>query len=266
LGDGQTAVLRVGIAGALGRMGRAVAAVLGERADVTIAAAFDRPESVGEALGALTLVSREAALPYCDVVIDFSSAAASADLAKAAASAGRPALVIGSTGWSEADELALRAAAKEVAIVRAGNFSLGVNVMAGLVEQTARRLAADGWDIEIFEAHHRRKVDAPSGTALMLGEAVARGRQVQLGQRQVRARDGVTGPRPEGAIGFSVMRGGGLVGEHQVVFAGEDEVLTLSHSARDRGLFARGAVAAAHWVVGKPPGLYDMMDVLGFRG
>jgi len=198
-------------------------------------------------------------------VIDFSTSAASAELATAAAAAGRPALVIGSTGWSEAEEAALRAAAHRVPIVRAGNYSLGVNVLAGLVEQAARRLPADAWDIEVFEAHHRRKVDAPSGTALMLGEAVARGRQVMLAEREIRARDGITGPRPEGAIGFSVMRGGGLVGEHQVVFAGDDEVLTFSHSARDRSLFARGAIVAALWIVRQPPGLYDMMDVLGFR-
>jgi len=133
------------------------------------------------------------------------------------------------------------------------------------VQQAARKLSARDWDVEVFEAHHRRKVDAPSGTALMLGEAAARGRQSELAALQVRGRDGVTGPRPDGAIGFSVMRGGGIVGEHSVVFAAEEEVLTLSHSARDRGLFARGAVAAALWVAGKPPGLYDMMDVLGFR-
>ena len=155
---------------------------------------------------------------------------------------------------------------RRIAIVRSGNYSLGVNILAGLVEQVARRLGPEDWDVEIFEAHHKRKIDAPSGTALMLGEAAARGRQTELAAVQVRARDGITGTRPDGAIGFSVMRGGGIVGEHQVTFAADDEILTLSHSARDRSLFARGAVAAALWVAGKPPGLYDMMDVLGFRG
>ena len=265
MNDRAATTLRIGVAGALGRMGKAVAALLAESADVAIAAAFDRPGSDGERAGALTLVGREAALARCDVVIDFSSSAASAALAEAAARAGGPALVIGSTGWTEAEEQMLHAAAAKVAIVRSGNFSLGVNVLAGLVEQAARRLPAEAWDIEIFEAHHRRKVDAPSGTALMLGEAAARGRQANLAARRLPAREGITGPRPEGAIGFSVMRGGGLVGEHQVAFAGDDEVLTFSHSARDRSLFARGAVAAARWVVSRPPGLYDMMDVLGFR-
>ena len=163
------------------------------------------------------------------------------------------------------EALRQRAAARRVAIVKSGNYSLGVNVLAGLVQQAAQRLSANDWDIEVFEAHHRRKVDAPSGTALMLGEAAARGRQSELAAVQVRARDGITGPRPQGAIGFSVMRGGGIVGEHSVTFAAEEETLTFSHSARDRSLFAAGAVKAALWVAGRPPGLYDMMDVLGFR-
>ncbi|WP_233243155.1 4-hydroxy-tetrahydrodipicolinate reductase, partial [Caulobacter sp. HMWF025] len=149
--------------------------------------------------------------------------------------------------------------------VRSGNYSLGVNMLLGLVKKAAAVLPAQDWDIEVFEGHHRRKIDAPSGTALMLGEAAAEGRGVVLAEVEDRVRDGVTGPRREGAIGFSVLRGGGIIGEHSVIFAGEEEILTLSHSARDRGLFARGAVAAAIWAVGKPPGLYDMQDVLGFR-
>jgi 4-hydroxy-tetrahydrodipicolinate reductase len=256
--------LKIGVAGALGRMGRAVLAALDGRPGVTIAAAFDRPGSQGETVGALMLAGPDAAAT-CDVVIDFSTAEAAAALAGEAAARGGPALVIGATGWSEADEAKLSAAAERVAIVRSGNFSLGVNVLAGLVEETARRLAARDWDIEVIEAHHRRKVDAPSGTALLLGEAAARGRNVRLEAVAQRARDGVAGARPEGAIGFAVVRGGGLVGEHQVVFAAEDELVTLSHSARDRSLFARGAVEAALWVAGRPPGLYDMQDVLGFR-
>jgi 4-hydroxy-tetrahydrodipicolinate reductase len=149
--------------------------------------------------------------------------------------------------------------------VRSGNFSLGVNLLLGLVDQMARRLGPEDWDIELFEAHHRRKVDAPSGTALMLGEAAARARGVDLAKVAERGRDGLTGARAAGAIGFSVMRGGGLVGEHSISFIADDEVVTLSHSARDRSLFARGALAAALWVAGKPPGLYDMQDVLGFK-
>ena len=260
----HAAPLRIGIAGALGRMGRAVAEATEGRAGLALAAAFDRPGTEGQALGQLTLAGLGAALA-CDVVIDFSTAEASAGLAERAAGAGRPALVIGSTGWGAKEEARLRAAAGRVAIVRSGNFSLGVNVLAGLVEEAARRLGPEDWDIEIFEAHHRRKVDAPSGTALLLGEAAARGRGAPLAETKVTAREGITGPRTAGAIGFSVLRGGGIVGEHQVTFAAEDEILTFSHSARDRRLFARGALAAALWVAARPPGLYDMMDVLGFR-
>ena len=243
----------IGVSGALGRMGQAIIAAVNARADLNLAAQFDRPGPTPEDLAA------------CNLIIDFSSPAASASLATKAAARGGPALVIGSTGLSAGEEEAIVAAAKSVAIVRSGNFSLGVNVLAGVVKETAQRLGALDWDIEITEAHHRRKVDAPSGTALMLAEAAARGRGVNLADATVPARHGLTGPRPDGAIGFSVLRGGGIIGEHAVVFATEDEILTLSHSARDRSLFARGAVAAALWLPGKPPGLYDMMDVLGFR-
>jgi 4-hydroxy-tetrahydrodipicolinate reductase len=199
------------------------------------------------------------------VIIDFSSGPASAELAALCAARGGPALVIGSTGLSEAQAQAVAQAAGGAAIVRSGNFSLGVNVLLSLVAQAARALNARDFDIEVFEAHHKRKVDAPSGTALMLGQAAAEGRGGELKALEVRARDGLTGPREPGAIGFSVARGGGIIGEHSVVFAGEEEILTLSHSARDRSLFARGAVQAAAWVAGRPPGLYDMQDVLGFR-
>ena len=226
---------------------------------MAVSARFDRPDAAGEGL-----VSLADALATADVVIDFTTPAASVALAQACAARGGPALVIGSTGFDEAQLAAIAEAARAVAIVRAGNFSLGVNMLMGLVEQAARRLGPDGYDIEIFEAHHRRKVDAPSGTALMLGEAAARGRNVELDKVARHARDGITGPRPTGEIGFSVMRGGGVIGEHSVTFAADEEILTLSHSARDRGLFARGAVAAARWVAGRPAGEYDMRDVLGF--
>ncbi len=246
---------RIAIAGALGRMGQAVGAIAGD----AVCARFDRPDATADCL-----VSREQALAACDVVIDFTTPASSVALARAAAQTGRPALVIGSTGLSPDDEAAIAEAATRVAIVRSGNFSLGVNILTGLVRQAAERLDAASYDIEIFEAHHRRKVDAPSGTALMLGEAAAAGRKVALQDVQVSARDGLTGPRTPGEIGFSVMRGGGIVGEHSVVFAAEEELLTLSHSARDRTLFARGAVTAALWAAVQPPGLYTMQDVLGF--
>ncbi|HXQ16980.1 MAG TPA: 4-hydroxy-tetrahydrodipicolinate reductase [Caulobacteraceae bacterium] len=256
--------LRIGIAGALGRMGRAIAATLEGRPDAAVTLGFDAPGTEGQPWLAATLGGPQDAAS-CDVVIDFTTPAASVALAQAAAARAGPALVIGSTGWGETEDMQIWSAAKAIPIVKSGNFSLGVNVLAGLVQQAAQRLSAQDWDVEVFEAHHRRKVDAPSGTALMLGEAAARGRQTELAAVQVRARDGITGPRPAGAIGFSVMRGGGIVGEHSVTFAAEEETLTFSHSARDRSLFARGAVAAALWVAGKPPGLYDMMDVLGFR-
>jgi 4-hydroxy-tetrahydrodipicolinate reductase len=210
-------------------------------------------------------MDRASALEGADVVVDFSTPAASVALAGEAATLGRPALVIGSTGFSPGEIDALAEAALRIPIVRAGNFSLGVNMLMGLVELASAALSPAEFDIEVTEAHHRRKVDAPSGTALMLGQAAARGRGVDLDRVSIRARDGITGARPEGAIGFSVVRGGGVIGEHSVIFAGEDEILTLSHSARDRGLFARGALAAARWVVSRDPGAYDMRDVLGFR-
>jgi 4-hydroxy-tetrahydrodipicolinate reductase len=205
-------------------------------------------------------------LSQADVVIDFTTGEASARLANACANAGRKvAMVIGSTGFDPVSEALIRDAANAIPIVKSGNFSLGVNVLLGLAAQAARLLPAADYDIEVFEAHHRRKVDSPSGTALMLGEAAAEGRGVALTDHSVRARDGLNGPRREGDIGFSVMRGGGIVGEHSLVFAAEDEIITLSHSARERSLFARGAIAAANWVAGRPPGLYSMQDVLGFR-
>ncbi len=251
--------IRIGVAGALGRMGRAVVAAVEARPDVTLAASFDREGVEGEGL-----VSRDRAIEISQVIIDFTMANASAELAKAAADRGGPALVIGSTGFSPNEERVARAAAKRLAIVKSGNFSLGVNMLIGLVNQAARSLPAADYDIEVFEAHHKRKLDAPSGTALMLGRAAAAGRGQDLDALRGPSREGITGGRRVGEIGFSVMRGGGIVGDHSVTFAAEDEILTLSHSARDRGLFARGAVQAAVWAAARPAGLYDMQDVLGF--
>lgn len=253
------APVRVAVAGALGRMGRAVIEALADRQDLRLAARFDRPEAGGEGLTTL-----EAALDLADVVIDFSSPAASAALAQRAAERGSPPLVIGATGWTPEQEAALAGAASRVAVVRSGNFSLGLNVLLGLVRQAAAALPGSAYDIEVLEAHHRRKVDAPSGTALMLGWAAAEGRGQDASALDLSPRVGRTGPREAGTIGFASLRGGGVVGEHSVMFAAEDEILTLSHSARDRSLFARGAVEAARWAAGRPPGLYDMQDVLGF--
>jgi 4-hydroxy-tetrahydrodipicolinate reductase len=241
-------------------MGRAVAETLLARSDAVCAGAFDRDDVAAEGL-----VSRAEALASADVVIDFTTGSASAALALYCAERGAPALVIGSTGFTPAEDQAVLEAARRLAIVKSGNFSMAVNVLLGLVRQAAAALPSALYDIEVFEAHHRRKLDAPSGTALMLGRAAAEGRGTDLESVAVRGRDGVSSARTQGQIGFSVMRGGGLVGEHQVVFAGDDEILTLSHSARDRGLFARGAVEAAVFAAGRRAGLYDMQDVLGMR-
>ena len=240
-------------------MGHALAAAVAADQVLVLTAKFDRPDLASEGL-----VSVDQALSMADVVIDFTTASASAVLAGQAAGRG-VALVIGSTGLSAQDLRRIEEAAARVPIIQSGNYSLGVNMLLGLVAQAARALPAQAYDIEVSEAHHKRKIDAPSGTALMLGEAAAKGRGVALSAVARRGRDGITGARPDGEIGFSVIRGGGTVGDHSVIFAAEDEILTLSHSARDRGLFARGAVAAARWVVGRPPGLYDMQDVLGLK-
>ncbi|TPN79528.1 4-hydroxy-tetrahydrodipicolinate reductase [Mesorhizobium sp. CU2] len=250
--------LKIAIAGALGRMGLQMAEAIAADPRLELVARFHRPGSTGEGL-----VGRDEALALADVVVDFTTPAASAEVAEACAARGGPALVVGSTGFDAAELEAIADAAKKIAIVRSGSYSLGLNMLTGLVEQAARALVADDCDIEILEAHHRFKVDAPSGTALMLGEAVARGRGVRLDNVAKRGRDGLIGPRLAGEIGFAVLRGGSVVGEHSVSFLGDGEVLTLSHAAGDRSMFARGAIAAALWVAGRRPGEYDMRDVLG---
>lgn len=255
----MTAPIKIAIAGALGRMGRAIASVVEADPALDLVARFDRPGAEGEGL-----VSRETALRLCDVAIDFTTPESSVDLAETAWSNNGPRLVIGSTGCTDEQLRRIAKAAEQIAIVRAGNFSLGINMLMGLVAQAARALPTEVYDIEIFEAHHRHKVDAPSGTALMLGEAAAQGRGQELSKVWRRGRDGITGARPTGEIGFSVLRGGGIIGDHSVTFAGPEETLTLSHSGLDRGLFARGAVTAARWVASRPAGEYNMQDVLGF--
>ncbi|MDC7682979.1 4-hydroxy-tetrahydrodipicolinate reductase [Asticcacaulis sp. BYS171W] len=241
---------RFAVAGAKGRMGQAVIRVLTERG-FDIAATFDKGDDID--------------LTNADAVIDFTTPNATLAIAEACAAAGGKVHVIGSTGFMPEQETALNAYQDRNIIIRSGNFSLGVNILMGLVKQAAAKLDALDWDIEVTEAHHKRKVDAPSGTALMLGHAAADGRGVSLHNAKVAARDGLTGQREPGTIGFSVIRGGGIVGEHSVLFAAEDELITLSHSARDRTLFARGAVEAALYGVKQSPGLYDMQDVLGFN-
>ena len=249
------------MAGALGRMGQAVTAVVSGRQDVRLAARFDRPGAEGEGL-----VPVEQALEKAQVVIDFTTPAASVALAKAAAARGAPALVIGSTGASPEEIEAIEAASKSIPIVFAGNYSLGVNMLMGLVAQAAKALHADAYDIEVTESHHKRKVDAPSGTALRMGEVVAAALGRDLRACAVYGREGRIGRRSPTTIGFATVRAGDIVGEHTVLFAGEGERVEVSHRASSRATFARGAVRAAHWVAGRGPGLYDMQDVLGLRG
>lgn len=263
------AVTRIVIAGAAGRMGRALIREALATPGVTLAGGFERPGhgAIGADLGPLAgldamgiAVEAEPPQKRADALIDFTAPAATLEHARAAAALGTP-LVIGTTGFSVAEEVAIRELASRVAIVKSGNMSLGVNLLAALVKEAAARLGPD-YDIEIVESHHREKTDAPSGTALMLGEAAAAGRGRTLADVAVKSRGGQTGPRPEGAIGFAVVRGGGIIGDHEVMFAGAQEVIALSHRAVDRGLFAKGAIAAARWVKGRPPGLYSMQDVL----
>jgi 4-hydroxy-tetrahydrodipicolinate reductase len=261
----MTSPLKIGVGGALGRMGRAVAGLVRARDGMALAGRFDRPGAPVDADERPTLATLDEVLSASDVIVDFSTAEATAALARAAAALGAPALVLGATGLDAAEEEAIVRAAGTIPIVKSGNYSVGVNVLAGLVEQAARRLPADVWDIEVLEIHHRRKIDSPSGTALLLARAAARGRGRDLADIALSPRSGLADPRPEGALGFASLRGGGVVGEHSVFFAADEESLTLSHSAGDRALFARGALEAARWVVDKPPGLYDMIDVLGFR-
>jgi 4-hydroxy-tetrahydrodipicolinate reductase len=264
--------LRVVVAGAGGRMGQTlVRAVLAEKR-MRLVGALDRPdasvqgEDAGRAAGAAAagiMVAADPlyALAHADALLDFTAPAATLELVDLAAQA-RIVHVIGTTGLSPEDEPRLKAAARHCRIVRSGNMSVGVNLVAGLVRRAAAILGPD-YDIEIVEMHHRHKVDAPSGTALLLGEAAAQGRAVSLGERAVRVRDGHTGPRPEGAIGFASLRGGSVVGEHTVVFAGEGERIEIGHRAESRAIFARGAIRAALWAFDKKPGLYSMADVLG---
>ncbi len=260
------------VVGAGGRMGRTLTRVISETDGVRLSGAVEREGAadLGKDAGVLAGVGELgveitddplSVFAKADGVLDFSTPAASVTYAGYAAQA-RIVHVIGTTGMSAEDDEAVKAAARHATIVKSGNMSLGVNLLAVLVEQAARALPAD-FDIEVLEMHHKHKVDAPSGTAKLLGQAAADGRDVGLENSSVRVRDGITGPRPEGAIGFATLRGGSVVGDHSVIFAGPGERLTLTHNAEDRSLFASGAVRAALWAHGRKPGLYSMRDVLG---
>ncbi len=264
--------MRLVVAGAAGRMGRTLVKLIDETPGVTLSGALERTgaPALGQDAGVLAGVSplgvaiTDDPLPLLidtDGIVDFSTPASTVELSALAAQA-RIAHVIGTTGLSEPDLAKLAAAAWHAPIVRSGNMSLGVNLLASLVRIAARALGEE-FDVEILEMHHRSKVDAPSGTALLLGEAAAEGRGVELKSHSERGRDGITGSRQAGAIGFASLRGGGVIGDHSVVFAGDGERITLSHQAEDRALFARGALKAALWAKGRKPGLYAMADVLG---
>jgi 4-hydroxy-tetrahydrodipicolinate reductase len=269
----ESMTLSIAIAGAGGRMGRALVRAAAHDPRFQVCGGTERGDGqfLGIDLGALagvaplmmnTSETANLAADKAQVWIDFTSPDGTVAALDSLIGTPVKAAIIGTTGLTPEQEAKIAAHAKRIAIVRSGNFSLGVNLLAALVEQAAQRLGPE-WDIEITEAHHRRKVDAPSGTALLLGDAAAHGRNVKLADARLKPHDGVTGPRKEGGIGFSVIRGGGIVGEHDVRFIAEREILTLSHQATDRAVFADGALAAALWVANKPPGLYSMRDVLG---
>jgi 4-hydroxy-tetrahydrodipicolinate reductase len=263
--------VRIGIAGCSGRMGQMLVREVLATEGAVLAGGCERADSaaVGKdlgtvagsaAVGAAIHGDPKALFAAADVVIDFTAPAASVAHAALAAETKR-ALVIGTTGLSEADRAALMRAAQTAPIVLAPNMSLGINLLLALVERAAAGLP--GFDVEVLELHHKHKVDAPSGTALALGEAAARGRHAKLAEVAVRTRDGHTGARPAGAIGFAALRGGAAVGDHTVMFLGEAERIELTHRADSRRIYAQGAVRAALWLRDRKPGLYGMKDVLG---
>ena len=262
--------IRIVVAGATGRMGQALIRAICDTEGCTLSGALVAQGRAKLGQDAGTLVGLNSigvelsddplpVLAKAQALIDFTVPKVSVELAALAAQA-RIVHVIGTTGFSEDDETKIRAAARHAIIVKSGNMSLGVTLLAAFVKQAAKTLP--GYDIEILDMHHRLKVDAPSGTALLLGQAAASGRGDWLADKAVRARDGHVGARSEGAIGFASLRGGTIVGEHHVVLAGPQERIVLSHIAEDRALFARGALAAAKWGQAKKPGLYTMADVL----
>jgi 4-hydroxy-tetrahydrodipicolinate reductase len=267
--------MKIAILGGAGRMGQMIAReIIMNPKGAELAASVDHDKNpllgkdIGDILGlgatgVTVTADREAAFRAADVLIDFTTPQSTAENAVLAAAHGK-ALVVGTTGLSPEQEAQLEAAARKTAILYAANMSVGVNVLLCLVEQVARMMDPQ-YDIEIFEAHHRHKVDAPSGTALALAHAAARGRDVKLEDVMVPARHGHTGARKEGDIGLSVFRGGDVVGDHTVTFAGTGERIELSHKASDRSLFAKGAVMAARFLAGKPAGLYGMKDALSLK-
>jgi 4-hydroxy-tetrahydrodipicolinate reductase len=268
------AEMRLVVAGAGGRMGRTLVKAIADHKDLTLVGALEDARSplIGWDAGTLAglgennvKLSGDVAplMAKADGIVDFTIPVATSSFAALAAEAGKV-HIIGTTGLSAEDESKIKAAAKTAVIVKSGNMSLGVNLLAALVKRVAKTLD-DSFDIEILEMHHSQKVDAPSGTALLLGRAAAEGRAVDFDSHSVRSRDGHTGARKPGDIGFVTLRGGSVVGEHSVIFAGPAERIELTHKAEDRMIFARGALYAALWARGQKPGLYSMADVLGLK-
>lgn len=260
------------ITGTSGRMGQMLVKTVTASEKARLVGCVERPghawvgRDIGEcmggaAIGVIVTDDPLEAFAKAQAVIDFTAPAATVEFAALAAQA-RAVHVIGTTGLESAHLAKIAAAARHAVVVRAGNMSLGVNLLVRMTQKIAAALDTD-WDIEVVEAHHRMKVDAPSGTALMLGRAAAEGRGVSLDDAMVSGRDGITGARERGTIGFSAIRGGDIVGEHDVIFAADGERVILRHVATDRTIFARGALRAALWGQGQKPGEYDMMDVLG---
>ena len=265
--------LKLAVCGAAGRMGLSLINAIAERTDIELSAALERDgsDALGADSGELAKIGTnginftddiDEALAVSDGVIDFTIPSATLQMANKVAEHGCF-HVIGTTGFTAEEEGQLKEAARNATILKSGNMSLGVNLLAVLVEQAAAALEAGDFDIEVLEMHHRNKIDAPSGTALLLGQAAADGRKIDLAENSVRSRDGITGAREEGTIGFATLRGGAVVGDHSVIFASDKERIELGHIAQDRTLFATGAVKAAIWAADKPKGLYSMRDVLG---
>ena len=266
--------MKLAIAGAAGRMGRVLTRIINETPGSEVGGGLEPKGSphVGADMGDLAGIGRLdvtitddpiALLTHVDGIIDFTVPQATLALVELSAQA-RIVHVIGTTGIDEAGDAKIKAAARHARIVKSGNMSLGVNLLAVMVKKVAAALGED-FDIEVLEMHHKHKIDAPSGTALLLGQAAAEGRNIDLKSRSVRSRDGHTGARPIGDIGFATLRGGSVVGDHTVMFAGAAERIELSHKAESRDIFARGAVRAAMWAFDKKPGLYSMTDVLGLE-
>ena len=264
--------LKIAVMGAAGRMGRELVRAAHAAEGCTVAGGIEMAGSaaIGQDVGSLAGLGALGVrvtddplelIARVDAILDFTVPKASVEFAGLAANA-RIVHVIGTTGCSAADDEKIAAAARHATIVKAGNMSLGINLLVALTRQVAAALDAD-FDIEVLEMHHRMKVDAPSGTALMLGQAAAEGRDVTLAEHSVRVRDGHTGARRRGDIGFATLRGGSVIGEHSVIFASDSERIEITHKASDRSLYSKGAVKAALWARGRGPGLFSMADVLG---